>query len=377
MKRIFSVLRYVPRMCRIIFSALVIAVVLHISFAHFPSFAELYGRTVGAALRGALAFVTDPLPVSVAEAALIMSPLALVWVIVLAVGTGGRTEPSVRLISSLAALIAAVYVLFVLTFASGFYTRSIGEYFGIEDRDITVNELYDATLATVDGANAAYGELEGRGLLQTSMGFDYTEMSRLLVEELDSLSETYGCPTRLGSRIKPVILSEPMTYTHISGVYTFFTGEANVNINFPDFVIPYTAAHELSHQRGISRENEANFVAFVACVGSKDPYVRYSGYLNMYQYMSSALYSADPELYRETYNALDKGVRSELVAYGDFFDKYRDNPAATVSGAVNDTYLTVMSGEDSRSYGMVVDTATLYLLGERNGVNGDADNIYY
>lgn len=364
-------------MCRIIFSTLVIAVALHISFAHFPSFAELYGGTVGAALRGALAFVTDPLPVSVAEAALIMSPLALVWVIVLAVGTGGRAEPSVRLISSLAALIAAVYVLFVLTFASGFYTRSIGEYFGIEDRDITVNELYDATLATVDGANAAYGELEGRGLLQTSMGFDYTEMSRLLVEKLDSLSETYGCPTRLESRIKPVILSEPMTYTHISGVYTFFTGEANVNINFPDFVIPYTAAHELSHQRGISRENEANFIAFVACIGSKDPYIRYSGYLNMYQYMSSALYSADPELYRETYNALDKGVRSELVAYGDFFDKYRDNPAATVSGAVNDTYLTVMSGEDSRSYGMVVDTATLYLLGERSGVNGDADNIYY
>lgn len=363
-KKIFSALKYVPVLCRIVFCALIATIALHILFVLSPSFAELYGRTVGGAVRGALAFVTDPFPVSVAETAIIMSPLALAWVIVLAVRTNGRLAPSVRLISSLAAAIAAVYILFVLTFASGFYTRDIGEYFGIEDRDITVNELYSATLVTAEGANAAYGELEGRGLYSTAMGMDYTEMSKLLVKELDSLSEDYGCQTRLVSRIKPVILSEPMTYTHISGVYTFFTGEANVNINFPDFVIPYTAAHELAHQRGTARENEANFIAFVACIGSENPYIRYSGYLNMYQYMSSALYGVNPDLYREVYAVLDKGVKNELTAYSDFFEKYRKNPAATVSNAVNDTYLTIMSGEDSRSYGMVVDTATLYLLGE-------------
>ena len=54
-----------------------------------------------------------------------------------------------------------------------------------------------------------------------------------------------------------------MTYTHISGIYTFYTGESNININYPDFVVASSATHEMAHQRGVARENEANFVSFV------------------------------------------------------------------------------------------------------------------
>ena len=78
--------------------------------------------------------------------------------------------------------------------------------------------------------------------------------------------------------------------------------------------------------------------------------------------MANAVASVSDEKYAELVGRLDDGVRAELVAYSDFFDKYRDNIAADVSDTVNDAYLTVMSGTDSRSYGMVVDLATVYLL---------------
>ena len=145
-----------------------------------------------------------------------------------------------------------------------------------------------------------------------------------------------------------------------------FTGEANVNVNFPDYVIPFTAAHELAHQRGIAREDEANFVAFLVCTASDDPYIRYSGYLNMYEYVSSALYTASKSYYSEMRNSLDMRIRNEMIAYNKFFDKYRETVVSNVSEAVNNSYLLIQGTPGTKSYGMVVDLAVAYLLGSQN-----------
>lgn len=156
-----------------------------------------------------------------------------------------------------------------------------------------------------------------------------------------------------------------MSYTHITGVYTFFTGESNINVAFPDYTIPFTAAHELAHQRGIARENEANFVAFLVCSSSEDDYVRYCAYLNMYEYVASALASADPSLYSQVYATLPTAVRAELDAYSRFYEKYRNSAASEVSGAVNNAVLIINGTEGTKSYGMVVDLAVAYYKDNR------------
>lgn len=364
MDKLRSVIKNIPIPCRVIFCMFPAAVILHLLFIISADFAEAYCVTGGALFRTILAWITSPFPFSVAESVLIFVPFILIAVTVYIIRADAEASASVRLIAWLVSVLTLIYSLFVLTFAAGFYTRDIGDFYGLEQRDITVDELCEAAFMTAEGANEAYALIEGKSLSSTTMGMTYGEMNDRLLEAFDSLYGKYSYPSKLTSRVKPVVLSEPMTHTHISGIYTFFTGEANINVNYPDFVIPYTAAHELSHQRGVSRENEANFVAFLVCLESDDPYIRYSGYLNMYQYMASAVYTADPGLYSELYYTLDEGIRRELAAYSDFFDKYRDSTAAAISGKVNDTYLNIMSGTDSRSYGMVVDLATLYLIGE-------------
>jgi hypothetical protein len=163
------------------------------------------------------------------------------------------------------------------------------------------------------------------------------------------------------------MLSEPMSYTHITGVYTFFTGEANINVHFPDYTVPYTAAHELAHQRGIAKEDEANFIAFLVCMESDDPYIRYSACLNLYEYVVVALRKADKELYRESYLALPTEVQNEEIAYSRFMEKYRDNIVADVSHKTNDIYLQSQgSPEGSKSYNLVVDLAVAYYKGQTN-----------
>ena len=91
---------------------------------------------------------------------------------------------------------------------------------------------------------------------------------------------------------------------------------------------------------------------------SDDPYIRYSGTLNLYEYVISALASADRELYKASYTALPEAVLAEERAYSKFFEKYRENVVATVSQATNDAYLKGQgAAEGSKSYGMVVDLA--------------------
>ena len=181
---------------------------------------------------------------------------------------------------------------------------------------------------------------------------------------IDAVSKKYDFIPNLYSRTKPVMLSELMSYTHITGVYSYFTGEANINVAFPDFTIPYTAAHELAHQRGMAREDEANFIAFLVCLESDDPYIRYSGYVMTLEYLLDAHYLGDTSenhsAYRELYLTLSENVRAEQKAYYEFFQKYDDNIVADVSGAVNDAYLQSQGTPGRVSYGLVVDLAVKY-----------------
>jgi len=93
---------------------------------------------------------------------------------------------------------------------------------------------------------------------------------------------------------------------------------------------------------------------------SDDPYILYSGSLNMLEYVLNALARADKDLYSEVYFSLNENVRGELRAYSLFFEKYRDSTASKVNEAVNDTYLKVQGTEGVVSYGMVVDLAVAY-----------------
>ncbi len=123
-------------------------------------------------------------------------------------------------------------------------------------------------------------------------------------------------------------------------------------------------AHEMSHQRGIAPEDEANFMAFLVCMQSDDPYIRYSGAQSLLEYVYSALSKADRDLYRKCYASLSSRVVGEMRAYNKFFEKYEENVAATVSGTVNNTYLVLQGTEGTRSYGLVADLAVLcYIKG--------------
>jgi hypothetical protein len=128
-----------------------------------------------------------------------------------------------------------------------------------------------------------------------------------------------------------------MSWLGIGGLYNPFTGEANFNALQPDFDLPYSIAHEKAHQCGIAREDEANFVAFLVCSHSTNPFVRYSGYLNALRVVNELGISA-PERYRDVAGTLGAGPRADLSARSAFWARFQGR-GMTVTHRINNSYL--------------------------------------
>ena len=349
--------------CTVTLILTAVCVALSIAFRRSQAFAEAFNTTVSAPVRRILAALTSPFPFSLAECLLLLTPVLLFLLIRHATLRHAHSWRAVgRYTVEVVSLVCVFFILFTLTFGAPYFVSPIDapDKLDLDRRPVSTEELAAASmhLAQQVGAQAEGVVFEYQGF--SHMPYSYATLNQRLMQAYDAFCAEYPFIDRFDSTTKPVLLSEPMSYTHITGVYSFFTGEANVNVNFPDYTLPFTAAHELAHQRGIAREDEANFIAYLVCLSSDDAYIRYSGYLNMFEYVSSALYSADKELYYEVRSALPAEVRYELRAYSDFFDRYRDSAAGEITGNVNDTYLKLQGTEGTRSYGLVVDLAVAY-----------------
>lgn len=350
-----------PLVCKIIYALAALCAILYICFICFPEFSDIFNRYVSPFVRGFLATLTGWIPFSLAEFLLLMVPFIVIAIVVFGLKRYSSSWRDV-LIFSLTILSVAAYVFstFTLGFVPAYRGSRLDKKLGLDKQPVSAEELRDTTYAVLEELTAIESEIGFKSDGFSVMPYSYEELNDKLMDAYDVACEKYDFIPKLHSRVKRIMLSEPMTYTHISGVYTFFTGEANINTNFPDYTLPYTAAHELAHQRGIAREDEANFVAFLVCKESDDVYIRYSAYLNMYEYLRNALYAANTDYYTETYYSVPVNCRKEMTAYSKFFDKYRENVIEEVSETVNDTFLTINGTEGTRSYGMVVDLAVAY-----------------
>lgn len=351
-----------PIVCWGIYALTAVSAILYVLFTQLPSFADWFNRHVSSIGRMLLAYLTNLLPFSLTELLLLLIPLWIVLLVVIAYRHyTDRAHDTLVYVGILFSGICVVAILFVWNFAAGYFGTTLDQKLSLYRQKVSAEELYQTAERLSEELRTLTDEIVFAPDGASVMPYSQAEMNEKLLEAYDRFCEKEDFLHTFRSRIKPVMLSEPMSYTHITGVYTFFTGEANINVNFPDYTIPYTAAHELAHQRGIAREDEANFIAFLVCLESEDPYLRYSALLNVYEYVASALYSADASLYRQSYERLPVQMRAERTAYAHFFEKYRENVAATVSQATNDLYLQSQGAkEGTKSYGMVVDLAVAY-----------------
>jgi hypothetical protein len=118
-------------------------------------------------------------------------------------------------------------------------------------------------------------------------------------------------------------------YTGFTGYYNPFSGEAQVNTTVPRFLLPFTSCHEVGHQLGYAKENEANFAGYLAASASPDTLFKYSVYLDLFLYANRNLYGVDTAAANACRQQLVQPVRDDLEAWRQFNRRHR-NPVEPV-----------------------------------------------
>lgn len=104
----------------------------------------------------------------------------------------------------------------------------------------------------------------------------------------------------------------PGDYLGFTGYYNPLTGEAQINTTVPEFMQPYIATHEMAHQLGYAKENEANFVGYLAAVNSQDTLFHYSTYFDLFIYTNREVFYFDSACSRKALQQLIPAVKNDI-----------------------------------------------------------------
>lgn len=252
----------------------------------------------------------------------------------------------------------AVYTGYTVLWGLVYYGPTFEQQAGIEARPVSVDELEYTMCWFRDRVNetaplvahAAPGVLTG----------DTMAIFRAADPLYNALEQAYPFLGGSAVRPKPMVFSRVMSWINFTGFFFPFTGEANLNVDSPECLLPATIAHELAHVRGIAPEQTANFVAILACDTCGDALYAYSGYLLGYIHLSNALYSASYDRWLAAAQGLCETANDDLRANNAYWRQF-DTP---VSEAADSAYSGFLQSYDqelgSRSYGAVVDLLVEY-----------------
>ena len=301
-------------------------------------------------------------PFSVAEAGILLSLLLLVLYILWSlrrIGRSGVLRTLYRLLMTFLCLALLIYAGFCLLWGICYYGEDFTTKSSLATEPISVEQLwrtteYFAALANQRAERVARGE---NGVCATDRQAVLAR-SATLYADLEKVFPTLEGPPLAA---KPFRLSKILSLLDFSGFFFPFTGEANVNTDFPPSLFAATVAHELAHQRGVAREDEANFVGILACLASGDDDYVYSAALLAYTHLSNALYEAEPDIWHATAMQLSEPVRRDIEANRVYWSRY-GGLVQSVSNAVYEDFLQSYDQTlGLQSYGACVDLLVNYI----------------
>ena len=306
--------------------------------------------------------VTGLLPFSLAEMGILLGlvaiPVLIIWRIVVYIkGKGRRLYLIAADLISLLCIASVVYFMLVLGCSVNYYRRPVAEYLGMTVRESSTEELYALHTELTERTNAVRKQLvteDDTGVYALSVS--ERELAKLCDEAYEAVSKVHSIFHGVYPKPKRVLFSSVMSKMELAGVYVPFTMEANVNVDIPDYSIASAMCHELAHLRGFIREDEANYISYLACMSSDSLEVQYSGLMEALILSGNALYSKNPDLYYEVRAGYDDAVNRDLAANSAYWAQFHDTKISNTTEKLNDSYLKANNQSDGvQSYGRMVD----------------------
>lgn len=354
----------------VIISLTAVCVLLNVLAWNSEKFSRFYMQRVFPKITAPFARLTSGLPFSLGEVliviALIGVPLSVIAFIVLMIVKRKNRDAKRTIRRVYGYTYAWIFVYILLTETLNcfvlYHSPTFAELYGYPQDKYTAGQLEQLADRLIAETNALSEQVkrDEKGQFVLTADLDETAEKAMLslAEDYPQLDGFYASP-------KAVKNSFFMSQQYLMGIYFPFTMEANYNDEMYSLNMPDTVCHELAHTKGFIREDEANFIGFLACHGSDNAEYRYSGYIRALKYvMSECEENCTEETVSRLYNALSDGVRADWNGNVDYWQEVQESDeglidsetVAEVSDKAMETSLKLNGVEDGKkSYGRMVD----------------------
>jgi hypothetical protein len=299
---------------------------------------RLYSTSVFKGIGVILRTITGWLPISLGDIVYILAIIWLIRVLIRVIKTiiKRKTTKAWWLEGLKRALIIAivVYVIFNVLWGLNYDRKGIADQLNLDIKPYNIGDL-----KMIDSLLLIRVNETKRQLADNKVSYpDKKEMFTRASGCYDETEKQYPFLKYNMVSLKPSLFSWFGNYLGFTGYYNPFTGEAQVNTMPPKFTLPYVTVHEIAHQLGYAKEDEANFVGYLAATSSKDTLFHYSAYLDLLLYANREVFIYDSAYARNITKSLIPEVKADLKEERDFWIKHR-NPVEPVINWMYGRYL--------------------------------------
>ena len=293
------------------------AIIFCIGF--FPAFIQKYYSTglynyISALLR----FISSWFPFAIGDILYALLLLYVLYKVVYFFKIRKRLSRNHRIMIPLHILnfVLILYILFKVVWGLNYSRPSISESLGIGNQKYTVKELVTLGAHFVARTNALKlksGKMPSYTIAQLE------NFSATAYQGMANQDPVFNYPNPC---LKAVLMPWLTSKAGIEGYYAPLSGEANMNMNLPDFVKPYVSCHEIAHQLGIAYEDEANLLGYLTASKSDNIHYQYSANYEMLRYILFEIRMKSPEDYKRLHEMLLPEVLADFKTEKEFWRKY-------------------------------------------------------
>jgi len=258
------------------------------------------------------------------------------------------------------AIVSVLYFCFYLFWGLNYYRKPLAENLNYQQKKYTTTQLQNVTEHIIEKLNFYQLEITKNDTLQVKNPYQQKEMYNMAVVGYQNLEKEYPQLKYRYASVKSSLMSLLQTYNGTGGYLNPLTGEAQVNDKIPKTGYPTTVCHEMAHQIGYAAENEANFIGFLAATYNEDVYFKYASYRMAFSYCISELRKRDPQLSKELWLSVNKGILKDFNSSYLFWETYK-NPFEPIVKKGYNAYLKANKQDKGiASYNYVVDLLITY-----------------
>lgn len=255
-------------------------------------------------------------------------------------------------------LVLWIYIIFNVFWGLNYNRQGIVQQFKLNVQHYTPEDLYGLTSVLQQRLNFYASKADS--LKRLSLNNNQTLFNEGIAAYKNA-GRQYSFLSYRQPSVKPSMLTHLGAYFGFTGYYNPFTGEAQLKTDIPVFIKPFVVCHEIGHQLGYAKENEANFSSYLAGKVSDNVEFRYSVYYDMYGYAMNDLFMYNLPCFIEFKKSEHPQVKKDNRSYRDYLLKSR-NAVEPVMSLAYDRYLRMNNQPHGKeTYNEVVDWLIAYM----------------